>query len=188
MSRTRRSASIVTALLGRGGDSAAAHREDVVQAAPATSINLPGGLAAVDQAMFKEERERSATKPIGAPALRHSAWPWLSSRRRLGRDVFVAFTVVSVAFYVVRFWTVFAAGELFHRLGFDWSLFYAQAMALRVGAGAGMYDQSVIDSYLQPLLGYYGGPLTSLDGWPQPYPPWFAAVMVPFTLPPVESM
>ena len=194
MSRPRRSASIVTALLGWGGDSAAPHREEVVLAAPATSADPPGGLATADHAMLKEQRGRSSAPPIGAPALRISpsgalahrrfAWPWLSSRRRLGHDVFVAFTVGSVAFYVARFWTVFAAGELFHRLGFDWSLFYAQAMALRAGAGAGMYDQSVIDSYLQPLLGYYGGPLRSLDGWPQPYPPWFAAVMVPFTLPP----
>ncbi|MBV9581897.1 MAG: DUF2029 domain-containing protein [Chloroflexi bacterium] len=76
------------------------------------------------------------------------------------------------------------AGELFHRLGFDWTLFYAQAMALRAGAGPGIYDQDVINRYLQPLLQYYGGPLTSLDGWPQPYPPFFAAVLAPLTLPP----
>ena len=185
MSRPRRSASIVTALLGRGGDSAAPHREDVVLAAPATSADLHPGLATADEAMVTEESGRSSAPPAGPqPGPRRSAQPWLSLRMRVGRDLFVTFTVGSVAFYVARFWTVFAAGELFHRLGFDWSLFYAQAMALRAGAGAGMYDQSVIDSYLQPLLGYYGGPLRSLDGWPQPYPPWFAAVMVPFTLPP----
>jgi hypothetical protein len=100
------------------------------------------------------------------------------------RSVFIAFAVASVAFFVARFWTVIAAGELFHRLGFDWTLFYAQAMALRAGAGPGIYDQAVIDRYLQPLLAYYGGPATSLDGWPQPYPPYFAAFMLPFTLPP----
>jgi hypothetical protein len=100
--------------------------------------------------------------------------------------LFLAFTLCSVAFYVVRFWSVYAAGELFHRLGFDWSLFYAQAMALRSGAGPGIYDQSVIDEYLQPLLRYYGGPETALGGWPQPYPPWFAAAFVPFTLPPAN--
>jgi hypothetical protein len=98
--------------------------------------------------------------------------------------VFVVFCLASVAFFIARFWTVLAAGELFHRLGFDWTLFYAQAMALRAGAGPGIYDQTVIDRYLQPLLQYYGGSLTSLDGWPQPYPPFFAAVLAPTTLPP----
>ncbi|MBV9328641.1 MAG: DUF2029 domain-containing protein [Chloroflexi bacterium] len=97
---------------------------------------------------------------------------------------FFVFCLLSVAFYVARFWSVLAAGELFHRLGFDWTLFYAQAMALRAGAGSGIYDQDVINQYLQPLLKYYGGPLTSLDGWPQPYPPFFAAVLAPLTLPP----
>jgi hypothetical protein len=100
------------------------------------------------------------------------------------RALFVAFALTSVVFFVARFWTVYVAGELFHRLGFDWTLFYAQAMALRAGAGPGIYDQSIIDAYLQSLLAYYGGPATSLDGWPQPYPPWFAAMMVPFTIPP----
>jgi hypothetical protein len=98
--------------------------------------------------------------------------------------LFLTFTAVSVAFFAVRFWTVLAAGELFHRLGFDWTLFYAQSMALRAGAGPGIYDQAVIDRYLQPLLAYYAGPAGSLDGWPQPYPPFFAAVAAPLTLPP----
>ena len=100
------------------------------------------------------------------------------------RAVFVAFCLLSTAFYAARFWGVFAAGELFHRLGFDWSLFYAQAIAVRAGAGANMYDPAEIDAYLQPLMRYYGGPATALNGWPQPYPPWLAAAVVPFTLPP----
>jgi hypothetical protein len=100
------------------------------------------------------------------------------------RPLFLAFSLISVAFYAARFWSVFAAGELFHRLGFDWSLFYAQAMAVRAGAGASMYEPAEIDLYLQPLLRYYGGPATALTGWPQPYPPWLAAAVVPFTLPP----
>jgi len=105
-------------------------------------------------------------------------------RVTIPRALFLAFSVLSTAFYAVRFWGVFAAGELFHRLGFDWSLFYAQAMAVRSGAGANMYEQAEIDRYLQPLLRYYGGPATALTGWPQPYPPWLAAALVPFTLPP----
>src|SRR5260370_20106947 len=84
------------------------------------------------------------------------------------RSVFVAFCALSTLFYAARFWGVFAAGELFHRLGFDWSLFYAQAMAVRAGAGANMYDAAEIDAYLQPLMRYYGGPATALHGCPQP--------------------
>ncbi len=103
---------------------------------------------------------------------------------RLAHPAFVAFALASVVFFVARFWSVIAAGELFHRLGFDWTLFYAQAMALREGAGPRMYDQNVIDVYLQQLMAFYGGPATSLDGWPQPYPPFFATLVVPFTLPP----
>ncbi len=103
------------------------------------------------------------------------------------RYAFLAFCALSVAFFVARFWTVLAAGELFHRLGFDWTLFYAQSMALRAGAGPGIYNQDVINQYLQPLIQYYGGPLTSLDGWPQPYPPFFAAVLAPTTLPPAPA-
>ena len=100
------------------------------------------------------------------------------------QPLFLVFCVLSTAFYAARFWGVFAAGELFHRLGFDWSLFYAQAMAVRAGAGARMYDSTEIDRYLQPLMRYYGGPAVALNGWPQPYPPWLAAAVVPFTLPP----
>jgi hypothetical protein len=106
-----------------------------------------------------------------------------SGTTRVLRYAFLAFCALSVAFFVARFWTVFAAGELFHRLGFDWTLFYAQSMALRAGAGPGIYTQDVVNQYLQPLIQYYGGPLTSLDGWPQPYPPFFAAVLAPTTLP-----
>jgi hypothetical protein len=107
-----------------------------------------------------------------------------SLRVTIARALFIGFSLISVAFYVVRFWGVFAAGELFHRLGFDWSLFYAQAMAVRAGAGANMYEPAEIDLYLQPLMRYYGGPAIALTGWPQPYPPWLAAMLVPFTLPP----
>jgi hypothetical protein len=77
-----------------------------------------------------------------------------------------------------------AAGELFHRLGFDWTMFYAQAIALRSGNGARMYDLSEIDRQLQLLAPYYMGPATFHAAQPVPYPPWFAAAIVPFTLPP----
>ena len=102
---------------------------------------------------------------------------------KTARASFLVFSAISVVFYVALFWSVIAAGEVFHRLGFDWTLFWAQSMALRAGAGAGIYDTSQINAYLQLLAPYYGGPSANLVGWPQPYPPWFAAAMVPFTLP-----
>ena len=119
---------------------------------------------------------------VEATQTRHEIAP--TRGRAYLRGLFFAFSLISVAFYVARFWVVLAAGELFHRLGFDWSLFYAQAMAVRAGAGASMYDQAQIDLYIEPLIRYYGGPATALNGWPQPYPPWLAAVLVPFTWPP----
>src|SRR5207237_10815633 len=100
------------------------------------------------------------------------------------RFAFVALCAGCVAFYIALFARVIAAGELFHRLGFDWSLYYAQALAVRAGGGSSMYESAEIERYLQPLMQYYGGPAASLTGWPQPYPPWFAATLVPFTLPP----
>ena len=97
------------------------------------------------------------------------------------RAVFLAFALVSTAFFTARFWTVIAAGELFHRLGFDWSLFYAQAIALRAGEGPNMYDPSEIAEYVQPLLRYSASTANSVSQMPVPYPPWFAAAIVPLT-------
>src|SRR4030081_3459444 len=91
---------------------------------------------------------------------------WLALPRPAPRPLFLAFTLVSVAFFVDRFWTVIAAGELFHRLGFDWSLFYAQAMALRSGAGPSMYDPSVISAYVEPLLRFSRSTAVSVDQMP----------------------
>jgi hypothetical protein len=98
------------------------------------------------------------------------------------RTLFVGATAVGVVFYVVRFWTIYAAGELFHRLGFDWTLFFAQAAVVRSGAGPRMYEVPQIAAQLQSLAPYYPGtaPLAAL---PVPYPPWFAAMMEPFTVP-----
>jgi hypothetical protein len=107
---------------------------------------------------------------------------------RILRTAFLAFSFISIAVFGAIFALTLAAGELFHRLGFDWSLFYAQAVALREGAGPRMYDTAEVNRYLQPLMGFYGGPAEALTGWPQPYPPWSAAAMVPFTLlsPPLD--
>jgi hypothetical protein len=100
------------------------------------------------------------------------------------RALLIALTAIGAAFYVVRFWTIYAAGELFHRLGFDWTMFYAQAMVVRIGAGSNMYEVPQIDGQLQLLAQYYPGTAPFQSALPVPYPPWFAAMIEPFTLPP----
>src|ERR1051326_7653331 len=98
------------------------------------------------------------------------------------RALFVGATAVGAAFYVVRFWTIYTAGELFHRMGFDWTMFFAQAALVRSGAGPDMYDVPHIAVQIQSLAPYYPG-TAPLAARPVPYPPWFAALMEPFTVP-----
>ena len=96
--------------------------------------------------------------------------------------LFIGFCVISVAFYVARLWTIYAAGELFHRLGFDWSLFYAQAMTLRQGTAAQMYDLTTLDQWLKWFQQFYS-PSAKVPFVSQaPYPPWFGAIFEIFTL------
>src|SRR3954467_5827950 len=91
---------------------------------------------------------------------------------------------MSVAFYVVRIATIYGAGELFHRLGVDWTLFYAQAMVVRSGNAANMYDALAVDAQIKSLTSYYHGGGLLGSGLPVPYPPWFSVLMQPFTWPP----
>ncbi len=90
---------------------------------------------------------------------------------------------IGTVFYAIRFWTVYAAGELFHRLGWDWTMFWAQAMLLRSGQAAHMYEQPVVNVQLQALAHYYTGPSGFQTSTPVAYPPWFTAVVLPFTIP-----
>ena len=100
------------------------------------------------------------------------------------RALFFGFSVVATLFYIVRLATIFAAGELFHRLGVDWSLFYAQAMVVRSGDTPRMYDIPAIAEQLSVLAHYSQSASPPLTALPVPYPPWFAAVLEPFTIPP----
>jgi hypothetical protein len=80
-----------------------------------------------------------------------------SSSQRLGRTIpraalsgalqptVLALAAIGTVFYVVRFWTVYSAGELFHRLGWDWTMFWAQAMLLRSGQASDMYEQPIVN-------------------------------------------
>lgn len=96
----------------------------------------------------------------------------------------LAFASLATIFYVIRFWTVYVAGEIFHRLGFDWTMFYAQAMVVRTGDPSGLYQVPLMNAQLQGLAAYYTGGSVFQSALPVPYPPWFAAVIEPFTLPP----
>src|SRR5262245_22607491 len=77
-----------------------------------------------------------------------------------------------------------AAGEVFHRLGFDWTMFWAQAMVLRSRGGEALYDLEAMNPFLHQLSAYYKVRVGADLAQPVPYPPWFAALMVPFTIPP----
>ena len=103
---------------------------------------------------------------------------------RGARVLFVALATICVLFYLTLFWRIVAEGEMFHRLGFDWTMFHAQAMTLRERGGQRMYDLSETDGYLRQLSTYYHGPAEFQTAQPVPYPPWFAAAVVPFTVPP----
>jgi hypothetical protein len=73
---------------------------------------------------------------------------------------------------------------LFRRLGFDWGLFYGQAMALAAGDVGAMYQVDQLGKYVQRLAAYTTAPDVPLLQWPSPYPPLLAAVLAPLTLVP----
>ncbi|MBV9597962.1 MAG: DUF2029 domain-containing protein [Chloroflexi bacterium] len=116
-------------------------------------------------------------------ASRWSAFAW---KGRAVQPTVLALAAIGTAFYVVRFWTVYAAGELFHRLGFDWTMFWAQAMVVRAGDAPDMYDFSgdgPVTRQLQVLSQFYTGSGKFQFALPVAYPPWFAALFLPFTFP-----
>jgi hypothetical protein len=131
-----------------------------------------------------------------APLVATGREPAQNSSLRLGRSfspaalggtaqpVLLTVAAIGTAFYVARFWTVYAAGELFHRLGWDWTMFWAQAMLLRAGQADQMYEQPIVNQQLQVLAQYYLGPGKFQNSSPVAYPPWFTALVVPFTIPP----
>jgi hypothetical protein len=111
-------------------------------------------------------------------------WPSLPLASRALQPGLLVLAAIGTAFYVVRFWTVYAAGELFHRLGFDWTMFWAQAMVVRAGEAPRMYDfDGAVTGQLQALAHFYTGPGKFQFALPVAYPPWFAALFLPFTFP-----
>ena len=93
----------------------------------------------------------------------------------------VLLAALVILFYAQRIWTVFRDSGLFRRIGFDWGLFYAQAIALANGDVSAMYQVDQLGGYVQRLAPYTSTPDVPLLQWPAPYPPVLAAVLVPLT-------
>lgn len=69
-------------------------------------------------------------------------------------------------------------------LGVDFRFYFAQASILASGHPEKLYNLSAQDSFLQVLATYTRDPSTPLAAGQVPYPPLFAWLFVPFTLPP----
>src|SRR5205823_7881821 len=69
-------------------------------------------------------------------------------------------------------------------IGVDWSMYYSQALTLRSGQPEAIYDVARTDPYLETLRVYSTDPSEPLAVGPVEYPPIFAWLMIPFTLPP----
>ena len=91
---------------------------------------------------------------------------------------------VLLAAWLFRVVLLFRDFGLFRVIGGDWSMYYAQALVLRSGAPQSLYDLAASDVFLQTLRAYTTDPSQPLPVGPVAYPPIFAWLMVPFTLPP----
>ena len=119
------------------------------------------------------------------PGLRRTIDVWANAivERVLAAPVWlqVLLALGVILYYAQRVWTVFQDSGLFRRLGFDWGLFYGQAMALASGDVSAMYQVDQLGRYVQRLAAYTSTPDVPLLQWPSPYPPMLAAVLVPLT-------
>jgi hypothetical protein len=84
---------------------------------------------------------------------------------------------------IQRTWGNYSANGLFFDLGVDFGLFYAQAMVLRSGDPAAIYDVGAINRQLQALTLYTGQSAGTLSAGPLPTLPVFVWLFIPFTLP-----
>jgi len=91
---------------------------------------------------------------------------------------------VLLAAWVFRVALLYQDSGLFRVIGVDWSMYYAQALILRSGEADDIYDLDQSDAFLQTLRAYTADPSEPLAAGPVAYPPIFAVLMVPFTLPP----
>lgn len=95
--------------------------------------------------------------------------------------------IALVALWARDLWYGYTRIGLFRVIGFDWSLYFAQASAFLAGQAKTMYDLAVLQRYQQVLTAYTRLPGAPLIPGPVPYPPLFTWVFTPFALlpPPV---
>jgi hypothetical protein len=98
----------------------------------------------------------------------------------------VAYAVVLAVtlVWLHRVWVIFSDTGLFRVLGIDWALYSSQTLLLRAGQTAVMYDLSQLDAMLQSFARYTTDPAEPLAAGPVVYPPIFAWLNLPLTLPP----
>src|SRR4051794_26272018 len=78
---------------------------------------------------------------------------------------------------------IFADTGLFRVLGIDWALYASQTQLLRTGQAAVMYHLDRLDATLQTFAQYTTDPTEPLAAGPVVYPPIFAWLNIPLTLP-----
>jgi len=89
-----------------------------------------------------------------------------------------------VLLWARSYWEVYAEQGLFIWFGTDFRHYTAQAMALRLGDLETVYSRVSGVKYGQPLVVYSNYPDLVLEATLVPYPPLFAWLFIPFTLPP----
>lgn len=96
----------------------------------------------------------------------------------------LAVAVVAVGSWAEKIWAHYAEFGLFTWIGVDYGVYFAQATALRSGDAQGLYDLQVLERYHQALAAYTTDPEQPLRSGHVLYPPLFAWLFIPFTLPP----
>jgi Glycosyltransferase family 87 len=92
-------------------------------------------------------------------------------------------TLALLGIWLHRVSILYRDGGLFRVLGIDWSLYAAQALLVRAGQTQVMYDLDHIDATLQSFVVYTTNPAEPLAAGPVVYPPLFAWLNIPLTVP-----
>lgn len=92
--------------------------------------------------------------------------------------------LVLLGIWLHRVYVIAHDTGLFRVLGIDWALYAAQTRLLRTGQSAVMFDLGWIDATLQSFAVYSANPAEPLAAGPVVYPPIFAWLNVPLTVPP----
>jgi len=105
-------------------------------------------------------------------------------RVRIGRwRLFCTGLAVDLAvIWLALFWSVYQRVGLFRWLGIDYGFHFSQTKTLW-SEPERIYDLAALDQNLQTLVSYTTEPWHPLAAGPVPYPPIFAWLFTPFTLP-----